>query len=73
MTDELIVFTHTEVDRRFDGHGVGSAIARFSLDEVRAEGERKVVPLCPFTKGRIGRHREHVPIVYRIPASTAKD
>lgn len=73
LTDELIVFTHTEVDRRFEGKGIGSAIARFALDDVRAEGVRKVMPLCPFIKGWIGRHREYVPLVYGIPASTAKD
>lgn len=73
LTDDLIVFTHTEVDRRFEGSGVGSAIARFALDEVRDEGRRKVLPLCPFIKGWIGRHREYVPLVYGIPASTAKD
>ena len=73
LTDDLIVFTHTEVDRRFDGMGVGSAIARFALDDVRAEGRRRVLALCPFIKGWIERHREYVPIVYGIPASTAKD
>ncbi|AWB94182.1 GNAT family N-acetyltransferase [Aeromicrobium chenweiae] len=73
LTDELIVFTHTEVDRRFEGKGVGSAIARFALDDVRDEGRRKVMPLCPFIKGWIGRHREYVPMVYGIPDSTATD
>lgn len=51
LTDELIVFTHTEVDRRFEGKGVGSAIARFALEDVRAAGGRKVMPLCPFIRG----------------------
>ena len=73
LTDELIVFTHTEVDRRFEGKGVGSAIARFALEDVRAEGKRKVMPLCPFIKGWIGRHREYVPMIYGVPESTAKD
>ena len=73
LTDELIVFTHTEVDPRFEGRGVGSAIAAFALAEVRAEGRRKVMPLCPFIKGWIGRHREYVPLVYGVPESTAKD
>ncbi|MCD4525022.1 GNAT family N-acetyltransferase [Nocardioides sp. cx-173] len=30
LTDELIVFTHTDVERRFEGKGVGSALARFA-------------------------------------------
>ena len=73
LTDELIVLTHTEVDRRFEGKGVGSAIARFALDDVRTARQRKVLPLCPFIKGWIGRHREYVPLVYGVPESTAKD
>ncbi|MEG9224661.1 GNAT family N-acetyltransferase [Aeromicrobium sp. Sec7.5] len=73
LTDDLIVFTHTEVDRKFEGLGVGSALVRASLDEVRSEGKRKVLPLCPFYKGWIGRHREYVPIVYGVPESTVTD
>jgi predicted GNAT family acetyltransferase len=54
--DDLIVFTHTEVDDAFEGKGVGSALARGALDDVRADGRRKVVPRCPFIKGWIDRH-----------------
>jgi predicted GNAT family acetyltransferase len=64
LTDELVVFTHTEVDPAFEGKGIGSALARHALDEVRAEGTRKVMPLCPFIKAWIGRHRDYVPLVY---------
>jgi predicted GNAT family acetyltransferase len=73
LTDELIVFTHTEVDPAFEGKGVGSALARFALDDVREDGTRKVLPLCPFIKGWIERHREYVPLVYGVRASTATD
>jgi uncharacterized protein len=54
--DDLIVFTHTEVDDAFEGHGVGSALARAALDAVRADGRRKVVARCPFIKAWIDRH-----------------
>lgn len=64
LTDELIVFTHTEVDPAFEGKGVGSALAKFALDDVRDAGTRKVMPLCPFFKGWIERHRDYVPLVY---------
>ena len=56
LTDELIVFTHTEVDDAFEGHGVGSILARAALDDVRADGRRKVIARCPFIKGWIDRH-----------------
>jgi predicted GNAT family acetyltransferase len=72
LTKDLIVFTHTEVDPAYEGQGVGSALARAALDEVRGTG-RKVIALCPFIKGWIGRHREYVDLVYGAPPSTATD
>jgi predicted GNAT family acetyltransferase len=57
--DDLVVFTHTEVDDAYEGHGVGSALARSALDDVRADGRRKVVPRCPFIKGWIDRHPDY--------------
>jgi uncharacterized protein len=72
-TDELVVFTHTEVDPSYEGKGVGSALAQFGLDDVRDEGRRRVLPLCPFIKGWIGRHPDYRSLVYGVPASTAKD
>lgn len=73
LTPELIVFTHTEVDPSFEGKGVGSAIARFALDDVRDRGTHKVLPLCPFIKGWIGKHQDYLPLVYGAPTTTAKD
>jgi predicted GNAT family acetyltransferase len=72
-TDELVVFTHTEVDPAYEGQGIGSELARFALDDVRRDGTRKVLPLCPFIKEWIGRHRDYVDLVYGAPATTAKD
>lgn len=60
---ESIVFTHTEVDDRFEGKGVGSALARFALDDVRREGSRQVVPRCPFIRGWIEKHPEYADLV----------
>jgi predicted GNAT family acetyltransferase len=72
-TDELIVFTHTEVEPEYEGQGIGSALARFALDDVRRDGTRRVLPLCPFIKEWIGHHPDYVDLVYGAPATTAKD
>ena len=69
QTDELVVFTHTEVDPAFEGKGVGGALARHALDEVRTEGTRRVLPLCPFVKKWIARHRDYAPLVYGVEPS----
>jgi len=65
LTRSSIVFTHTEVDPAYKGHGVASAIARFALDDVRAKGERDVVPVCPFIHGWIDDHPEYADLVRR--------
>lgn len=63
LREGRIVFTHTEVDDAFAGHGVGSALARGALDDVRRAGERRVVPLCPFIKGWIDKHPDYADLV----------
>ncbi|KQW50907.1 acetyltransferase [Nocardioides sp. Root1257] len=65
LTDRVIVFTHTEVEPKFEGHGVGSALARFALDDVRATGTRRVLALCPFIKGWIEKHPEYEDLLHR--------
>jgi predicted GNAT family acetyltransferase len=54
--DHLIV-DHTEVDERFEGHGLGGSLARHVLDDARARGLR-VVPHCRFFAGYLERHPE---------------
>ena len=56
LAEALIVFTHTEVDRVHEGKGIGSALARFALDDVRERGGRRVLALCPFIKDWMLRH-----------------
>lgn len=63
LSDGLITFTHTEVDPSFEGKGVGGALARSALDDVRADGSRKVKPLCPFIKGWIEKHPDYSDLV----------
>lgn len=71
LTDELVVFTHTEVEPAFEGQGVGSAIARYALDGLVATGTRKALAVCPFIKGWIQRHPEYLAVTYGAPASRA--
>jgi uncharacterized protein len=56
------VFTHTEVDDAFEGKGVGGALARGALDDVRSSG-RRLVPQCPFIAGWIDRHADYADLV----------
>ena len=63
QTAQMIVFTHTEVKPREEGHGLGSLLVRTTLDHVRAQ-EMRVLPTCPFVHGWIARHPEYADLVY---------
>jgi predicted GNAT family acetyltransferase len=52
---DVITFEHTEVPSELGGKGVGSALIRGALDQVRAEG-LKVVAQCPFVKAWIAKN-----------------
>ena len=71
-TDELIVFTHTEVDPALSGQGVGGVLVKGALDHVRGLGVR-VLPVCPFVQSWMLRHQEYADLDYRRPASVVVD
>lgn len=60
---ECVAFTHTEVLEQFEGQGVGSALARYSLDEIKAEATHQVIPQCSFYERYIDKHPEYAGLV----------
>ena len=60
--DGEITLIHTETLDGFEGRGVGSALARFALEDIRARGE-KAVALCPFIRAYLVKHPEYADIV----------
>lgn len=65
LSADAISFLHTEVDDAYEGQGVGGALARGALDDVRAKDERSVVPVCPFFKGWIEKHPDYQDLLER--------
>jgi predicted GNAT family acetyltransferase len=57
-----VILIHTETDPAFEGHGVGSALARASLDDVRARGLKAVLE-CPFITSYVSRHPEYQDLI----------
>jgi hypothetical protein len=55
-------FTHTEIDDRFEGQGLGSLLIRAALDTARERG-MGVLPHCPFVRSYIERHQEYLELV----------
>jgi uncharacterized protein len=57
-----VLFTHTEVLPAFEGRGIGSAIARHALDEVRRRS-LMAMPVCPFIAAFLRKHPEYQDLV----------
>jgi uncharacterized protein len=62
LEDSAISFTHTEIDDRFEGRGLGSQLARGALDDARRR-QLRVVPNCDFIRGYISKHDEYRDLV----------
>jgi len=54
---ERIVFTHTEVDKAFEGKGVGSRLANGALTLAKEHG-LQIVAQCPFISAYLKKHPE---------------
>lgn len=59
---ELIELVHTEIDEEFEGHGLGSQLISFALNDARERG-LAVLPFCPFVNDYIQRHRRYADLV----------
>lgn len=58
----VITFVHTEIDGAYEHHGLGHKLAKFVLDEARANGDA-VRPRCPFITEYIRDHPEYADLV----------
>jgi len=56
------VFTHTEVDPDYRGHGLATQLIEFALSDTKAAGLR-VVALCPSVAAYLAKHPEYDEIV----------
>lgn len=55
--ETLMIIDHTSVPDALRGQGVGVALVERGVEDARREG-RKIVPLCPFAKAQIQKHKE---------------
>jgi predicted GNAT family acetyltransferase len=62
LTPDMIIFLHTVVAQKYEGQGVGGAIARYALDDARARG-LNVRALCPFIRSWLERHHEYSDLI----------
>jgi len=57
-----LVLVHTEIPTGFEGHGIGSKLARAGIEFAREQG-LMVTPVCRFVVDYIRRHQEYVVLV----------
>ncbi|MGX6601108.1 GNAT family N-acetyltransferase [Micromonosporaceae bacterium Da 78-11] len=62
VRDGIVVITHSEVNPRFRGQGLGNVLAQRTLDQLRERGD-KVVPACPFFAHYVAEHPEYQDLV----------
>lgn len=58
LAGDTFIVPHTEVPREFEGRGIGSALVKGMLENIRARG-RKIRPLCSFVASYMQRHPEY--------------
>ncbi len=56
-SDGARVLTHTVIGDAFGGRGLGSALVRGALDDIRGR-RRTVVPVCTFVQRFLDRHAD---------------
>ncbi|GAA1766429.1 GNAT family N-acetyltransferase [Luedemannella helvata] len=59
---DALALTHTKILPEFEGRGLGSLLARGTLDDIRAHNGH-IVPLCPFIASFIARHEDYQDLV----------
>ncbi|MEM6722712.1 MAG: GNAT family N-acetyltransferase [Bacteroidota bacterium] len=61
---DRIFLTHTEVPQSLEGQGIGSAIIKAALEEVKANNWT-LIPMCPFVAMYIKKHPEWKDLVLK--------
>ena len=66
-TPDGVLLPHAEVRADLNGQGIGSALAKGALDDIRRQGQQ-AVPLCPFIVAYVAGHPEYADLVAPLPA-----
>jgi uncharacterized protein len=58
VRDGVTVITHSEIDPAFRGQGLGSELARQTMDLLKSQ-QARVITACPFFAKYVTEHREY--------------
>lgn len=59
---ELYIIDHTLVENAYRGQGLGDKLLKAMVEYARENGI-KIIPLCPFAKGRFDRISEYADVL----------
>lgn len=59
---ELYIIDHTLVENAYRGQGLGDKLLKAMVEYARENGI-KIIPLCPFAKGRFERISEYTDVL----------
>ena len=62
QVEDARCLTHIEVDDAFSGRGLATKLVEFALSDARTH-QIQVLPACPFVRGYLLKHREHMGLV----------
>jgi predicted GNAT family acetyltransferase len=62
LRGQAISLVHTEIEPAYQGAGLATNLARFSLDDARKRG-LAVLPFCPYVTSWLKKHPEYVDLV----------
>jgi uncharacterized protein len=62
LDGDVVTLVHTEVEPKYEGHGVGAQLVKGALDDLRLRG-KKIVPLCEYVLAYLERHDEYRDLV----------
>lgn len=65
LRDDVIVFTHTEIEEAKREKGMASTLVQKALDDVRDNSARRVVASCPYVRHWISEHPEYADLQRR--------
>ncbi|GJM67974.1 N-acetyltransferase [Paenibacillus macerans] len=61
---ELYIIDHTLVENAYRGQGLGDKLVKAMVEYARENGI-KILPLCPFAKGRFERISEYADVFHK--------
>jgi len=57
-----VALVHTEVDPKFQGHGLADELVQGAVNDLRERG-LKMIPVCPYVRAWLRRHPEQADLV----------